>query len=440
VIFFQKCLFFHNCLIILRIPLIITEKISEHSKFQKFPPECYTLNMDKIDELLTRGVEKIYPSRDALGGVLRSGKKLKLYQGFDPTGTKLHIGHMVGLRKLAAWQALGHHVIFLIGDGTGQAGDPSGKTTARDKFHTREELRQNAKDYVMQAKSIIKFDGGNPVEILYNGDWLNKLKLVDILNIAENFSLQQLAERDLFRERMKKGETVNLREFLYPLLQGYDSVAMNVDLEIGGSDQTFNMLTGRALMKGMLKKEKFVMTLPLLVDKSGKKIGKTEGNVIALDDEADKIFGAVMAFPDEVIIKCFECLTTVPIAEVEKKKDAIKKGENPMVYKKELALAIVTDLHDKKSAEKAAQNFSDTFQKKEIPDKMDEIQAKKDEPLGDLLVKNKILPSKSEWKRLIFGNAVHDLERSKTITDPDFKIEQELTLKVGKKRFIKINL
>src|SRR3989344_2015055 len=194
--------------------------------------------MDEINELLTRGVDKIYPSKEALEQALRSGKKLKLYQGFDPTGIKLHIGHMAGLRKLAAWQKLGHEVIFLIGDGTGQAGDPSGKTTAREKFHTHKELKKNAKDYVMQAERIVKFKGKNAVKILYNGDWLNKLKLVDILNIAQNFSLQQLSERDLFQERMKKGEEVNLREFLYPLLQGYDSVAMKVDLELGGSDQT----------------------------------------------------------------------------------------------------------------------------------------------------------------------------------------------------------
>jgi tyrosyl-tRNA synthetase len=205
--------------------------------------------MDEIDQLLTRGVDKIYPSKDALEKVLRSGKKLKLYQGFDPTGTQLHIGHMTGLRKLAQFQSLDHHVIFLIGDGTGQAGDPSGKITAREKFLTRDELRQNAKDYVKQAAKIVRFDGENPVEILYNGDWLNKLTLTDLLNIASHFTLSQMAERDLFQERAKKGVEVNLREFLYPLLQAYDSVAMSVDLEIGGSDQTFNMLRGRDLVR-----------------------------------------------------------------------------------------------------------------------------------------------------------------------------------------------
>ena len=194
-----------------------------------------------------------------------AGKKLKLYQGFDPTGTQLHIGHAVGFRKLRQWQDLGHKVIFLVGDGTGLAGDPSGKMKARGKFMSGEELRDNAKAYLLQASKIVRFEGENPVEILYNGDWLTKLKLEDMLNIAQNFTVQQMIERDMYQVRMKAGDPINLREFLYPLLQGYDSVAMQVNLELGGSDQTFNMLAGRTLVKNMLNKEKFVMTVPLLL-------------------------------------------------------------------------------------------------------------------------------------------------------------------------------
>lgn len=393
---------------------------------------------DKINELLSRGVDKIYPSKEELEKTLLSGKKLKLYQGFDPTGTKLHVGHMVGLRKLAMWQAMGHHVIFLIGDGTGQAGDPSGKTTARDKFHDREELRQNARDYVMQAKKIIKFDGDNPVEILYNGDWLNELKLVDVLNIAEKFSLQQLSERDMYQERMKKGETVNLREFLYPLLQGYDSVAMDVDLELGGSDQTFNMLCGRTLMKSMKKKEKFVMTTPLLADSSGRKIGKTEGNAIALDDKPEELFGKIMAFPDEVIVKCFECLTTIPMDKVKMIEEKINSGENPMIFKKELAVAIVSDLHDEKSAKKAEENFSKTFQKGEIPEEMTEVSASG--TLMDILVEAKIVKSKSEFRRLVKENAVVNLDTNEKLTDEEINLLPKAgdRFKIGKIRFVKI--
>ena len=393
---------------------------------------------EKIEELLTRGVEKIYPSKEALEKVLRSGKKLKLYQGFDPTGDKLHIGHMVGLRKHRQWQDLGHEVIFLIGDGTGEAGDPTGKKKTRERFFTSEELRENAKGYLKQASKVVQFDGPNPVKILYNGDWLNKLTKTDILNIAQHFSVQQLIERDMFQERIKSGESINAREFLYPLLQAYDSVEMDVDLEIGGSDQTFNMLCGRSLMKSMKKKEKFVMTTPLLVDKTGRKIGKTEGNAIALDDKPEDLFGKIMTFPDEVITQCFECLTTVPMKKIQVIRKVLETGANPMTYKKELAFEIVTELNDKNAAKRAEENFSKTFQKKEIPGEMEEIKYKIEELLSDVLVKNKILISKGEWRRLVSSNAIHDLEKNQNITNPDFKIKENLTLKIGKKRFLKI--
>jgi len=309
--------------------------------------------MDKVEELLTRGVDTIYPTKQDLAKVLKSGKKLTLYQGFDPTGTQLHLGHMVGFRKLRQWQDLGHHVIFLIGDGTGQAGDPSGKTKARDKFFTQEELRKNATDYVKQAASIVKFDGENPIEIRYNGDWLNKLNLIEILTIAGHFSLQQLSERDLFQERIKKGEDVNLREFLYPLLQGYDSVAMNVDLELGGSDQTFNMLAGRKLVREILNKEKFVMTTPLLTDSLGRKIGKTEGNVIALTDKPEELVRKITDLPDDIIMKAFEYLTDISMSEINKMESDLKKGQNPTELKRKLAFEIVKQLHGEKEAKKA---------------------------------------------------------------------------------------
>lgn len=389
---------------------------------------------DKIHELLTRGVDRIYPTKETLEETLRSGKKLRLYQGFDPTGSKLHIGHMVGFRKHRQWQDLGHEVIFLIGDGTGQAGDPTGKKQTREKFFTQEELRANSKDYLSQASKIVCFDGPNPIKILYNSDWLNKLTLVDILNIAQHFSVQQLIERDMFQERLKAGESINLREFLYPLLQGYDSVAMDVDLELGGSDQMFNMLAGRTLMKGMKNKEKFVMTTPLLSDSKGVKIGKSEGNVIGLTDEPNDFFGKIMSLGDDAIIPMFTLLTDVPVEEINKfdlKKDA-------MVLKKRVASLIITQLHDVASAKSAEESFTNTFQKKEIPEEITEVQAKVGELLSEVLVKNKVLSSKNEWRRLVSGNAIHDLSLNKTITDVATKISQDLTLKIGKKKFIKI--
>ena len=390
--------------------------------------------MDKIDELLTRGVDKIYPSRELLEKVLRSGKKLKLYQGFDPTGDKLHIGHMVGLRKHKQWQDLGHEVIFLIGDGTGEAGDPTGKKKTREKFFTQKELRANAKDYLAQASKIVRFDGPNPVKIMYNGDWLNKLTKNDILNIAQHFSVQQLIERDMFQERLKAGESINLREFLYPLLQGYDSVAMDVDLELGGKDQTFNMLAGRMLMRAMKGKEKFVMTMPLLSDSKGIKIGKSEGNTIGLTDEPNDLFGKIMSLGDEAIIPMFILLTDVPMKEIA----SFNIKKEAMNLKKMVASLIVSQLYDKARAKAAGENFVNTFQKKRIPDIMLTVKGKNGEPISTILIKAKVLSSKSEWRRLVLENAIHDLSKNKNITNVNLKTSGNLILKIGKKKFLKI--
>ncbi len=401
--------------------------------------------MDKIEELLTRGVEKIYPSKEELDKVLRSGRKLKLYQGFDPTGIQLHIGHMVGLRKLRQWQDLGHHVIFLIGDGTGQAGDPSGKTKPREKFFTREELRKNATNYVKQASKIVRFKGENPVEILFNGDWLNKLGYTEILELLGHVSLQQLEERDLFEERKKKGEDIIMREFIYPVLQGYDSVAMNVDLEIGGSDQTFNMLMGRKLMRHLLKKDKFVMTTPLLADSRGVKIGKTEGNAIALTDKPEYLFGKIMALPDDVILKGFEYLTDVPMQDIKKMKGQLEKGENPIGFKKQLALEIVKRLNTEEEARKAQENFEKTVQQKEIPSEIEIFMLpqslKSAATISDVVFASGLAESKSEAKRVIEQGGLKI--NNKIVKNPNSLLslylkENELTIQRGTRKFVKI--
>ena len=394
--------------------------------------------MDKVDELLERRVDKIYPSKKALEKVLRSGKKLRLYQGFDPTGTQLHIGHMTGLMKLREFQLLGHEVIFLIGDGTGQAGDPSGKSKAREKFLTKEELKANAKDYVLQAAKIVDFKGKNPVKILYNSDWLNKLNLVDILNIAEHFSLQHLEERDLYAKRKKRGERINMREFLYPLLQGYDSVAMNVDLELGGTDQTFNMLCGRKLVKNILHKDKFVMTTPLLTDSRGTKIGKTEGNVIALTTPPDKFYGMIMSLSDDVIINCFEYLTKIPMLEIKKIKSQLKLGANPMLVKKKLAFILTAMLNNKQTAQKAQQEFEKVFQEGKMPKNIKTVKLKtKNINIIDLFVKTKLAPSKSEAKRLVKQGAV-EIDGNKISGYQDIRISGGEVIKVGKRKWVKL--
>jgi tyrosyl-tRNA synthetase len=396
--------------------------------------------MDSIEHLLTRGVDSIYPSKDELEKVLRSGKKLTLYQGFDPTGKDLHIGHAVAIRKLRQFQDLGHHVIFLIGDGTGQAGDPSGKMKARGKFMSKDELRANAIDYVKQAGKIVRFEGDNPVEIKYNSDWLNKLTLVDILNIAQHFSVQQLIERDMYQVRMKEGESINLREFLYPLLQGYDSVAMNVDLELGGSDQMFNMLAGRTLVKSMLEKDKFVMTVPLLTDSKGVKIGKTEENVIGITDSPHDFYGKIMSLGDDAIIPCFTLLTDISEEELKKIKERITKNENPMIFKKQLAFELTKQFNSEKDAQDAQSQFELLFQsKKSTESDISKLEiSKSDWNIVDFLVIYQLAPSRSEAKRLIEQgavsfNGIRNQELMVILNNDDI-------IKVGKKTFRRIKL
>lgn len=391
--------------------------------------------MDDINTLLNRGVDKVYPTREELEKVLKSGKKLTLYQGFDPTGTRLHIGHMVGFRKLRQWQDQGHHVIFLIGDGTGQAGDPSGKTKSRDHFFSRDELRANAVDYVKQAGKIVRFEGENPVEIRFNGDWLNKLTLPDILEIAGHFTWQQFAERDLFQERIKNNQPIILREALYPLLQAYDSVAMDVDLELGGSDQTFNMLAGRSLMRGMKNKDKFVMTTPLLEDSEGRKIGKTEGNVIGLTDEPTELYRKIMALGDDVIIKGLEYLTDVSMDEIEKIKKTLEDGAHPMEYKKRLAFEVTKQLNSGEEAKNAQDAFERVVQNHEIPEDLPEIEVKEDTIIDDeFLVQNGLANSKSDAKRLFEQNGVSLNEEKIRLGEGIAGEKSENTiLRIGKK-------
>lgn len=393
--------------------------------------------MDAIDHLLTRGVDTIYPNRESLERVLRGGKKLRLYQGFDPTGSQLHIGHAVGFRKLRQWQDLGHQVIFLVGDGTGLAGDPSGKMKARGRFMSRAELRENAKAYLMQASKIVRFDGTNPVEIRYNGDWLTELKLEDILGIAQNFTVQQMIERDMYQVRMKAGDPINLREFLYPLLQGYDSVAMEVDLELGGSDQMFNMLAGRTLVKNMLNKEKYVMTVPLLADSKGVKIGKTEGNVIGLTDPPTDFYGKIMSLGDDAIIPCLTLLTDMSDEDINTTKEQMKTGENPMVFKKQLAHTLTAQLHTKSEADDAQADFEKRFQKGNVSESELPVVSlnslKTDSSIADALVAFGLASSKSEAKRLIEQKAVKINGNIVEIAKDLHNLKKNDTVEVGRK-------
>ena len=389
----------------------------------------------KIEEFLTRGVENIFPNKEELQKVLLSGKKLRIYNGIDPTG-KLHIGHGVVLKKLRQLQDMGHEVIVLIGDFTATIGDPTDKMATRKPL-TREDVKKNAIDYKKLIGKILDLKKSN-IRFAYNEKWTNKLKPHDMLELASYFSVSQLLERDMFQERLKAGKEVHLNEFLYPLFQAYDSVTMDVDMEIGGNDQTFNMLAGRTLLRKMKNKEKFVLTTKLLTDPTGKKMGKTEGNMINLDDDYINMYGKVMSWTDGMILLGFEICTNVLMEEIEKIKKEMEGGVNPRDLKMRLAKEIVTIYHGEEKAKKAEENFIETFKKGGVPEDVAEIKGENGKLLSEVLLGAKIVESKSDFRRLVLEGAVSDAVSGEKITDPNYKIEKAITLRVGKKRFVKI--
>ncbi len=396
-------------------------------------------NPKKIQELLTRSVENIYPSHDYLEKMLKSGKQLTLYLGIDPTGPALHLGHAIPLMKLAQFQALGHKVILLIGDFTAIAGDPD-KTEAR-KILTRKEILANCKNYKKQAATILKFTGPNAAEYQFNSTWLSKLKLEDILMLASKESVQRMLARDLFDRRMKSGKPLLMHEFLYPLMQGYDSVAINVDGEVGGNDQTFNMLTGRDLMMKYKNKEKFVIATKLLEDATGKKMGKTEGNMVTLVDSPKEMFGKIMSWTDAMILPALELITTMPMAAIQDRQKQMQFGKlNPRDAKAELARMIVTRFHSAKEAIQAEYEFVKQFTKKQIPTGIREVPTTlTDEGILSILVKLKLCSSKSEARRMVEQGAVR-INGDQLTRNPNVMIALQKgdVVQVGKRKFVKI--
>jgi len=378
------------------------------------------------DYVLTRGVAEILPSKDGLKELM-SSRKIKLYQGFDPSMPSLHLGNLVGILKLRQFQKLGHEVIFLIGDFTGMIGDPTDKVTARKKL-SREEVLKNTEKWKEQVGKILSFEGDNPAKILYNSEWNDKKTFKDLIEITSNFTVQQMIERDMFELRLKKNEPIYLSEFLYPVAQGIDTVEMDVDLEIGGSDQIFNMLAGRTLMKALKSKEKYVLATKLLVDKEGNKVGKTAGNALFLDATSENFYAGIMSFPDEAIFTGFELLTEVDLTGLDEK---IKK--DPMGEKKRLASEIVGTLWGEDSAKLSQEYFETTFQERK-PEYNLEVPAK-DSFAGTIALYTS-LASISEAKRLIGAGAVE--VGGKVIKDTNYQPKSGDEIKVGKKTFLKV--
>lgn len=380
-----------------------------------------------ISEVLTRGVAEVLPTRDALAALMKK-KKIRLYQGFDPSAPSLHLGNYVGLMKLRQFQKLGHEVIFLVGDFTGMIGDPTDKLATRKKL-TREQVLKNSEAWRAQAGKLLDFTGPNAAKIMYNSAWSDSITFKDLIEITSNFTVQQMIERDMFQNRLKDQKPIYLHEFLYPIAQGYDSVCMDVDLEIGGSDQLFNMLAGRTLMKAIKGKEKYVLGTKLLVDRDGNKVGKTTGNALFLDSTPENFYAGVMSFPDDVIELGFELLTEVDMNGIS---ENVK--QDPMAEKKRLAREIVSILWGEVSAIKAQESFERTFQKREDPDKALEILIQNAKNIGEVLLTTG--QSKSELKRLVKQNAI-DID-GKTITSLDVRVKGGEVVKVGKKNFYKL--
>ena len=396
---------------------------------------------NKIEEILNRSVAEVLPSREALVERLREGVRLRFYIGADATGPQLHLGHATNFLLLEKIRRLGHEVIILFGDFTALIGDPTDKDATR-KVLSEEEIRENIATWKQQVAKVIRFDGENPAIIKRNSEWLSGLSFRDVIRLSSHFTVQHMLERDMFEKRMREGKPVHLHEFLYPLTQGYDSVAMDVDVEVGGTDQTFNMLAGRILQRKLNGREKFVISTTLLENpKTGSKLmSKSEGNYIALDDAPADMYGKVMALPDETIPQMFADCTEVPLEEIVKIEKELAKGANPRDAKMQLAREIVSLYHGEENARDAEKQFVEVFSKGGVPDDVQTVRAEKGAELADILLANKIVSSKSEWRRLVGERAVADAHTGEPVSDPYAAAAKSMTVRVGKKRFISIEI
>ena len=385
--------------------------------------------MNGVEELLTKGVANIIPGKKELAGKLQNNKKLNVYFGIDPTSTKIHLGHAVSLRKLQAFAKNGHNVTFLIGDFTSLIGDTSDKDSERPVL-TIEQIEENFQTYKKQAEKILDF---SKVKIKYNSEWLKKLTYEDILKLMHHFSAGDFLGRELVKKRLSENKRVGLHELLYPVTQGYDSLVLNTDLQIGGTDQTFNMQAGRTLIKDIRHKESFVLSTPILEGADGRKMSKSWGNAIWLDDNPTDMYAKVMAINDDLIIQYFTLATNLPLDKISDYEKKLKK-ENPINIKKELAFQIVKELHNEKLANEAQKNFEKTVQNKKLPDNILQISVDGSVTASDVLIIAKFTESKSEAKRIINQGGV--MLNSKIIKDPNSIIENGI-LRVGR-RFAKI--
>ncbi|MCK5412939.1 MAG: tyrosine--tRNA ligase [Candidatus Pacebacteria bacterium] len=393
----------------------------------------------QIDEILNRGtIMEILPTSKEFREKLTSGEKLRFYIGADPTAKALHLGHAQNLMILEDFRKLGHEVIFLIGDFTGMIGDPTDKSAARVR-QTREDVENNFKEWLKQVKNILSFeDKDNPVKVKYNSEWLSKLNFKQVIDLASNFTVQQMLERDMFQKRINENKPIHLHEFLYPLMQGYDSVAMAVDVELCGSDQIFNALAGRTLMQKLKNKNKFVIAAKLIADeKTGMLMSKSNGTGIFLDLNPNDLFGAIMSQPDGMIKPLFLGCTRIYLIKINK----LMSLDNPRDAKAKLAREITAIYHGEDKAQKAEEEFNKIFRDKSKPTDIPEIKlSKKECSLLELLIETKLASSKSDARRLVQQGGVRIDDVVQKDFEKEVEIKNEMIVQVGKRRFVKIVL
>ena len=392
-----------------------------------------TTNSRDISRLLKRGVVEIIIKEEMIE-LLRSGKQLRLKEGFDPSFPDIHLGHMVALKKLRQFQDLGHKVILIVGDWTAQIGDPSGVSITRPML-SKEEVQANAKTYMEQFFKVV--DRAR-TEVRWQSEWFGEFTLADVIQLTSKFTIAQLMAREDFSNRYNAGRPIALTEFLYPLLQAYDSVVIRADVEFGGIDQTFNLLMGRELQSMMGQPPQQCFMTPLLVGTDGtQKMSKSLGNYIGVAEPPNEIYGKVMSIPDNLIMDYFELVTDVPDEELEKLRQALNnKTANPMVLKKRLAREIVTQLYDQKAASQAEEHFTKVFQGREVPEEIPEFRAQPDGiSLRELLVQTNLAGSLSEAKRLISQGAVSI--DGKKISDNKANIRNSGVVKMSR-HFVKV--
>ena len=387
-------------------------------------------------KILKRNVVDLISEEELLDRIKRKGK-LRVKLGVDPSRPDLHLGHAVVLRKLREFQDLGHTVVLIIGDFTARIGDPSGRNETRPML-TKEEVLENAKTYQEQAFKILDPER---TELRFNGEWLDRMTFADVIVLASKYTVARMLERDDFAKRFKEGIPIAVSEFLYPLAQAYDSVAIQADVELGGTDQLFNLLVGRKIQEEYGQEPQIVMTMPIIEGTDGKlKMSKSYGNYIAFNDPPEEMYGKLMSIPDELIIKYMRLLTDIPEERIEEYERKMKeKTINPRDVKMVLAYEITRFFHGEENAKKSQEQFVKVFQKKEIPDEMPVVEISQEKNIVDLLVEIGAASSKSEAKRLVSQGGVYiDGER---IEDIKFTVEPdgERVLRVGKRKFYRIS-